>query len=53
MTKLTWLDDESANALEAELASLEEDEGFLQRFYGFSMLLEAIQTAEADDAIAS
>lgn len=47
MQKFTWLDNDDETLLEAELASLEDDQDFLSHYYGVSMLLEAI--SEADD----
>ena len=50
MQKFTWLDSDDETLLEAELASLEEDQAFLEHYYGVSMLLEAISEAdELDD----
>jgi hypothetical protein len=49
MQKFTWLDNEDETLLEAELASLEEDQDFLSHYYGVSMLLNAV--SEADEYV--
>jgi hypothetical protein len=46
MQKFTWLDNEDETLLEAELASLEEDQDFLSHYYGVSMLLNAVSEAD-------
>lgn len=53
MTKLSWLDDETEALFEDELEQLEEDQAFLETYFGVTMLLDAL-SAESDlDSLAS
>ncbi|MNS14781.1 hypothetical protein D3C72_464050 [compost metagenome] len=48
MQKFTWLDAHDETALEAELDALEQDQAFLEHFYGVTMLLDAIDHADSE-----
>jgi hypothetical protein len=49
MRKLTWLDAEMEGTYEDELNRLEDDQDFLEQFYGVSMLLDAISGPAHDE----
>jgi hypothetical protein len=57
MQKFTWLDADDETLFEAELNALEEDQEFLEHYYGVTMLLDAVEGAEElefeDESLAS
>lgn len=46
---ITWLDNVTAADLDDELIGLEDDQAFLEQFYGVTMLLDALGQAEELD----
>lgn len=57
MQKYSWLDADTEALFEDELAALEEDQAFLEHYYGVTMLLDAVENAEYaefdDESLAS
>jgi len=48
MQKLTWIDADTASALEDEFDGLEDNQAFLEQFLGISLLLDALNSEEFD-----
>lgn len=53
IVKRTWLDEEMHQALEADIERAVEDQAFLEKFLGMTLLMEALSYDTALEAEAS
>lgn len=53
IVKRTWLDEETHNRLQDELEHAVEDQAFLEKFLGLTLLMEALSYDAAVEAEAS
>ena len=53
IVKRTWLDEETHESLQADIEKAVEDQAFLEKFFGLTLLMEALSYDMAVEAEAS